>query len=361
MMGTIKALKCFQNLYKVVVCPCPGAFFKWWPWVDRDHFYDRVRFVSWCFCIGDSLYLYFQVCTNSAYPQHTGERYRTNGPLVTYFSEMLTADPYVRGCLVEVNQGRFWSSSWEILCKSQKPLRRQSTIHTCWWNQIFVCDQSDLNSCSKGVSLVVRQTWLLTELSGCRSFCLTLTGISASCISKVTCMCSFDVSMVLLLVVYELSSIYGTYKKSLSAWPASVEASVRFVSFGIILFEQPHYRTNKMMSLHSEDSGQPGHPPSLIRVFAAHMKNPLVLSYPLSAQQRLWSAWASGWTESSLGAQVILLVLSCGGSFVFQWSQIAFMYTCVYIFVSWFVFILCSIMLVAFLKFKSQIKYLMQE
>ena len=21
-----------QNLYQVVVCPCPGAFFKWWPW-----------------------------------------------------------------------------------------------------------------------------------------------------------------------------------------------------------------------------------------------------------------------------------------------------------------------------------------
>ena len=26
--------------------------------------------------------MYFQVCSNSAYPQHSGERYRTNGPLV---------------------------------------------------------------------------------------------------------------------------------------------------------------------------------------------------------------------------------------------------------------------------------------
>ena len=25
--------------------------------------------------------MYFQVCSNSAYPQHSGERYRTNGPL----------------------------------------------------------------------------------------------------------------------------------------------------------------------------------------------------------------------------------------------------------------------------------------
>ena len=34
----------------------PWAFFKWWHWVDRDHFYDRVRRVSWCFCMSDSLY-----------------------------------------------------------------------------------------------------------------------------------------------------------------------------------------------------------------------------------------------------------------------------------------------------------------
>ena len=26
--------------------------------------------------------MYFQVCSNSAYTQHSGERYRTNGPLV---------------------------------------------------------------------------------------------------------------------------------------------------------------------------------------------------------------------------------------------------------------------------------------
>ena len=37
----------------------------------------------------------------------------------------------------------------------------------------------------------------------------------------------------------------------------------------------------------SEDSDQPGHPPSLIRVFAVRMKKPWVLSYPVSAQRRL--------------------------------------------------------------------------
>ena len=45
------------------------------------------------------------------------------------------------------------------------------------------------------------------------------------------------------------------------------------------------------------------HPPSLIRVFAVHMKKAWVLSYPLSPQQtlRLWLV-LSDWTEASLGA-----------------------------------------------------------
>ena len=42
----------------------------------------------------------------------------------------------------------------------------------------------------------------------------------------------------------------------------------------------------------SEDSDQPGHPPSLIRVFAVRRKKPWVLSYPLSAHWRLGSDWA---------------------------------------------------------------------
>ena len=37
----------------------------------------------------------------------------------------------------------------------------------------------------------------------------------------------------------------------------------------------------------SDDSDQPGHPPSLIRVFAIRMKEAWVLSYPLSTQRRL--------------------------------------------------------------------------
>ena len=50
----------------------------------------------------------------------------------------------------------------------------------------------------------------------------------------------------------------------------------------------------------SEDSDQPGHPPSLIRVFTVCMKNAWVLSYPLSAQQRLWPDWADAQADLSL-------------------------------------------------------------
>ena len=50
-----------------------------------------------------------------------------------------------------------------------------------------------------------------------------------------------------------------------------------------------HDQTNKMVCAPSEDSDQPGHPPSLIRVFTVYMKKCWVLSYQLSAQLRLWS------------------------------------------------------------------------
>ena len=70
--------------------------------------------------------------------------------------------------------------------------------------------------------------------------------------------------------------------------------------------EPPGDKINKMACAPSEDSDQSGHQSSLIRVFAVCMKKAWVLSYPLSAQRRLWSDWADGcpgWSESSLGAQ----------------------------------------------------------
>ena len=51
------------------------------------------------------------------------------------------------------------------------------------------------------------------------------------------------------------------------------------------IHEPPHDKTNKMICALSEDSDQPGHPPSLIRVFAVGMKKPWVFSYPMSASE----------------------------------------------------------------------------
>ena len=69
----------------------------------------------------------------------------------------------------------------------------------------------------------------------------------------------------------------------------------------------------------SEDSDEPGYPSSLIRIFAVRMKKPWVLSYPLSAQRRLWSDWGMPrliWVFA--GRTLILLVLTCHGSSIFQ-------------------------------------------
>ena len=68
----------------------------------------------------------------------------------------------------------------------------------------------------------------------------------------------------------------------------------------ILLYQPPRDKTNKMACAPSEDSDQPGHPPSLIRVFALRMKKAWVLSYPLSAQRRLWLDWADAQADMSL-------------------------------------------------------------
>ena len=53
-------------------------------------------------------------------------------------------------------------------------------------------------------------------------------------------------------------------------------------------FEPSRDKTNKMACAPSEDSDQPKHSPSLIRVFTVRMKKVWVLSYLLSAVRRLW-------------------------------------------------------------------------
>ena len=86
-------------------------------------------------------------------------------------------------------------------------------------------------------------------------------------------------------------------------------------------YEPPHDKTNNVACVPNEDSDQPGHlPPRLNWVFAVRMKKAWVLSYPMSAQRRLWSDWANAQADPPrliwvfAWRTVILLVLSWGGS-----------------------------------------------
>ena len=61
-----------------------------------------------------------------------------------------------------------------------------------------------------------------------------------------------------------------------------------------------HDKTYKMACAPSKDSDQTGRLPGLIRVFTVRTKKSWVLSYPLSAQQKLWSDWADAQADLSL-------------------------------------------------------------
>ena len=79
-------------------------------------------------------------------------------------------------------------------------------------------------------------------------------------------------------------------------------------------YNEPLHKNNyKMTCAPIENSGQPGHSPSLIRVVGVPMKKAWVLSYPVWVKpiKRTVKTLIS---ETLLGTKVSLLVLSCSGS-----------------------------------------------
>ena len=68
----------------------------------------------------------------------------------------------------------------------------------------------------------------------------------------------------------------------------------------------------------SENSDQPGHPPSLIRVFAGRMKKALALSTERTAKTLIRLGRCQGWSESSLDAQSVV-------GFVMRWFICVFL------------------------------------
>ena len=96
--------------------------------------------------------------------------------------------------------------------------------------------------------------------------------------------------------------------------------------------ELPHDKTSKMACAPSEDSDQPGRPPSLIRVFAVRTKKTWVLSYPLSAQRRLWSDWTDAQADLSLlwaHSYFVGFVMRRLKSFDVQWTKLVPDYGCI--------------------------------
>ena len=96
------------------------------------------------------------------------------------------------------------------------------------------------------------------------------------------------------LMLYDTVSIFEIPRLLLAGW---------FESYLVAHLRRQHDKTNKMTCAPSKDSDQPGHPPSLIRVFAVRMKKHWVLSYPLSG--------CPGWVFSGRTGH---FVVSCCGS-----------------------------------------------
>ena len=79
-----------------------------------------------------------------------------------------------------------------------------------------------------------------------------------------------------------------------------------FLSKSTLVFYFGHFHLSRLLTKPTKwhvppaKTDQPGHPPSSIRVFAGRMKEAGYLSYPLSAQRRLWSDWADAQADLSL-------------------------------------------------------------
>ena len=68
----------------------------------------------------------------------------------------------------------------------------------------------------------------------------------------------------------------------------------------------------------SKDSDQPGHPPSLIRVFAVRLKTARILIYPLGASKDSESDWAEAQADLGLRWAHMPFCLFCHDAAHFQ-------------------------------------------
>ena len=93
---------------------------------------------------------------------------------------------------------------------------------------------------------------------------------------------------------------YSDFRRSVNSCnaPGSVYKYLKQES-QVWIYEPLHDKTNKMMCAPSEDS-DPGHLPSLIRVFPVRMKEYWAFNYLLCTHWRLWSDWVDAQSDLSL-------------------------------------------------------------
>ena len=85
----------------------------------------------------------------------------------------------------------------------------------------------------------------------------------------------------------------------------------RFYALHSSIFPQKNLHMFVITWTPCDDSDHPGYPPSLIGVFVVRMKKHWVLSYPMrTAKTLIRLGGCLGWSDSLLGADVILLVSS---------------------------------------------------
>ena len=172
-----------------------------------------------------------------------------------------------------------WAASWQ---NQQNGMCAQRRLRSAWASA-----QSDQSS-----------LWRLIRLGGCPGWSESSLGTQSFC-----WFCD-DAAQILKCPWYFQLSVHYRCKPGDST-------RYRKKQQHRSVFEPHHDKTNRMACAPSEDSDQPGHPPSLIRIFAVRLKKARIRNYPLSAQRRLWSNWADAQADLS-----------------FRWAHMPFCWFC---------------------------------
>ena len=111
---------------------------------------------------------------------------------------------------------------------------------------------------------------------------------------------AYVIMLVLSCCCSNVSKDDSTQFKTLIQWDLHVYACLHCKCLSQKVNEPRRDKTNKLTCAPSKDSDQPGHPPSLIRVFAVRSMGSYGSKFSSCAQRRLWSDGADAQADLSL-------------------------------------------------------------